>query len=257
MTRRDAIMHFMTKLLRGVPDEAVHRVFVRFGRGDYEGPAAEISVAGSGKVSVKSSYEYQDLVAASFLKFVPGEAVKLAGSILSLEPLDDSLRELGIAAPPFVKKRAMLLFESSISGDYARTQATSLYDQVGENAYVLCTLAGASGWSHKTKVQLPSPKKEESLEERLKFSSTQAPGGVAFLKELLSLLAPDFRDSLPASFSTLRLVNTYLIDDLVFPADREKLSSAELRQRTKRKGKLLRQLVVDGKEYHHEHLFSA
>jgi hypothetical protein len=250
-------MHFMTKLLGGISDEAVHRVFVRYGRGDYEGPAVEIAVSGAGKVGVKSTYEFQGLVAACFLKVVPVETVRMQGSILSLEPLDDVVKKLGIAASPFLKKRAMLLFESKISGDYTRAQATSLYDQVGETAHILCGLGGAPGWSHKTKEQLPSPKKDASLEERLKFSSTQAPGGTTFLRELLALSAPDFQDSLPSSFSSLRLVTTYLIEELVFPPDREKLSSAELRQRTKRKGKLHRQLVVDGKEYLREHPFTA
>jgi hypothetical protein len=250
-------MHFMTKLLRGISDEAVHRVFVRYGRGDYEGPAVEITVSGAGKVGVKSTYEYQDLVAACFVKLVPGEAVKMQGSILSLEPLDDAVRKLGVAASPFLKKRAMLLFESKISGDYTKAQATSLYDQVGETAYILCALGGVPGWSHKTKEQLPSPKKEASLEERLRFSSTQVPGAMTFLRELLPFLVPDFQDSLPTSFSSLRLATTYLIEALVFPPNREKLSSAELRQQTKRQGKLHRQLVVDGKEYLGEHPFTA
>ena len=250
-------MHFMTKLLRGISDEAVHRVFVRYGRGDYEGPAVEIAVSGAGKVGVKSSYEYQDLVAACFLKLVPVEPVKMQGSILSLEPLDDAVKKLGIAASPFLKKRAMLLFESKISGDYTRAQTTSLYDQVGEKAYILCALGGAPGWSHKTKEQLPSPKKEAALEERLRFSSTQVPGATTFLRELLLFLVPDFQDSLPTSFSSLRLVTTYLIEALVFPPNREKLSSAELRQRAKRQGKLHRQLVVDGKEYLREQPFTA
>jgi hypothetical protein len=250
-------MHFVTKLLRGMSDEAVHRVFVRYGRGDYEGPAVEISLSGAGKVGVKSTYEYQDLVAACFLKLVPVETVKMQGSILSFEPLDDAVKKLGIAASPFVKKRAMLLFESKISGDYTRAQAASLYDQVGETTYILCALGGAAGWSHKTKEQLPSPKKDASLEERLRFSSTQAPGGAAFLRELLSFLTPDFQDSVPTTFSVLRLVNTYLIEELVFPPDCEKLSSPELRQQSKRKGLLHRQLVVDGKEYLREHPFSA
>lgn len=250
-------MHFMTKLLRGMPDESVHRLFIRYGRGDYEGPAVEIAVTGTGKVAAKSTYEYQDLVGTCLLKLMPAETIKIAGSILSLEPLDDAVRNLGIAAAPFAKKRAMLVFESKIAGDYTRAQAIGLYEQIGENANILCTLSGAPGWSHKTKAQLPSPKKEESLEQRLKFSSTQAPGGLPFLKELLAVLAPDFQDSLPGSFSTLRLVNTYLIEDLVFPPDRERLSSAEVRQRTKRKGKLQRQLVIDGKEYLREHPFAA
>jgi hypothetical protein len=250
-------MHFMTKLIRGMPDEAVHRVFVRYGRGDYEGPAVVIAVACAGKVSVKSTYEYQDLVAVSFLKSTPAETVKMTGSVLSFEPLDEALKKLGIAAPPFTKKRAMLLFESKISGDYARTLATDLYDRVGENAYVLCALGGAPGWSHKTKAQLPSPKKEESLEKRIKFSSTQAPGGTTFLQDLLATLAPDFQDNLPTKFSNLRITNTYLIEDLVFPPNRNELSSPELRQQTKRKGKLHRQLVVDGKEYLREQPFTA
>jgi hypothetical protein len=214
-------------------------------------------MSGARKVAVKSTYEYQDLVATCFLRFIPAQTVKMVGSVLSYEPLDDAFRKLAITAPPFSKKRAMLLFESAISGSYTRAQAASLYDQLGETAYILCTLGGAPGWTHRTKAQLPSPKKVASLEERLKFSSTQAAAEPAFVKELLASLAPDFQDNMPASFSSLRIVNTYLIEELVFPPNRDRLSSAELRLQTKRKGRLNRQLVVDGKEYLREHPFAA
>ncbi len=250
-------MHHILKILRETTDEAVHRTFLRYGKGDYDGPAAEISVTKAGKVKVKSNYQFQDFFASVLLKVIPVENLTVSGLILGYEPLDDAVASIGINVAPFTRKKRTKLYQTSLSGTYARNHLISLFEQIGEIAFLFCTISAEGGWLHKAKTKLPSAQKEAPLKEQLKFSRTTTPAGTNFLEELLPLLVPDFKEYLPDTFSSLRLVNTYLIDDLVFPEDREQFSSAELRLKTKRKGRLHRTLIVDEKDYQREHSFIA
>lgn len=250
-------MHFLSKILRGISDEAVHRAFLRFGRGDYEGPAAEITVSRSGNVKVRSTYQYQDLIATTFLKVIPIDTISISGLILGYEPLDAALSKLGITAPPFTKKRAARLFQTKLSGTYTKNQILPLYDEIGETAYIFCNLNTSIGWKHKSKNKIPSARKEAPIADQLKFSNTSVPNGSAFLPRLLEEIVPDFSDDLPTAFASLLITNSYLINELEFPSNKEQLSSAEVRQQAKRKGTIIRTLRIDEKEYSHEHDFSA
>ncbi len=238
-------MHFLSKLLRGITDESVHRAFLRYGKGEYDGPMVAISLTKTGNVTVKSSYLVQDLLAHTFLQVVPTNEVVISGIILGYELLDAKMADLGFDVPPFTKKRAMLLYQSKISGTYSRESLLKLYEEIGENASIFCNLTGPTGWTHKSKDKIPSAQKEMTIDEQLKFGTTKAPSGTDFLKLVLSELLPDFSDNIPDAFSNLQLINKYLIQDLEFPKNRDQLSSTEIRQQTKRKGIIHRVLQID------------
>ncbi|MFX1564345.1 MAG: hypothetical protein ACFFDP_13660, partial [Promethearchaeota archaeon] len=144
-----------------------------------------------------------------------------------------------------------------LSGEYAKDQILPLYEEIGETAYIFCNLNTRIGWQHKSKTKIPSARKEVPIDDQLKFSNTRVPKEPTFLAKLLEDLVPDFEDDLPTSFSSLRIVNSYLIDELIFPPNKEKLSSAELRQQTKRKGTLIREVQIDEKEHRREHNFEV
>ena len=250
-------MHHILKILRGTTDEAVHRTFLRYGKGDYDGSAAKISITRAGKVRVKSNYQYQDFFASFLLKVVPDDFLTVSGIILGYEPLDDAVASTGITAAPFTRKKRTKLYQTSLSGNYEKNHLISLFEQIGGIAYLFCTLSADAGWLHKTKTKLPSAQKEPPLKEQLKFSRTNVPANTSFLTELMPLLVPDFEEVNFTTFSTLSLVNIYHINELVFPPDRAGLSSSEIRVKTKRKGILRRTLIIDDKELYREHSFIA
>lgn len=246
-------MHFLSKILRDTVDESVHRAFLRYGKGEYEGPVAEISIAKSGTVKVRSNHLYQDLIASVFVTHVPVDTVSVSGIVLGYEPLDEAIAALGIEADPFKKKPRTQLFQSKIAGVYPVKQVTSLYDDIGENALIFCSLSTDQAWSHKSKTKIPSAQKEMPIEEQLKFSTTKIPAGTTFVSELLLELTPDFLDDIRTDFSNLRIENTYEIQDLIFPPNRDQLTSKEIRVLTQRSGILHRTLSVDGKELTSKH----
>ena len=246
-------MHFLSKILKDTVDESVHRAFLRYGKGDYDGPAAEITIAKSGKIKVKSNHLYQDLIASVFVTNVPVDTISISGIVLGYTPLDEALAALGIEADPFKKKPRTQLFQSKIAGVYTVNQIASLYDDIGENALIFCNLSTDQAWTHKSKTKIPSAQKEPPIEEQLKFSTTNIPAGTDFIQSLLHELTPDFLDDISANFSTLRIENTYEIQDLIFPPNRDQLTSKEIRVLTQRSGILHRTLSIDGKEFTSKH----
>lgn len=246
-------MHFLSKILRGTIDESVHRAFLRYGKGEYTGPAAQVAITRAGKVKVRSTYLYQDLIASVFLKLVPIDTISISGIVLGYTELDEELSALGMDAEPFKKKPRTQLFQSKIRGEYSVKKATSLYDDIGENAYIFCNLTTNLAWMHKSKNKIPSAQKEAPIEERIKFSSTNIPAGTEFVTNLLQELTPDFLNDIPSKFTSLLIENTYQIQDLVFPPEKSKLTSKEIRLKTKRSGILHRKLIVDDSEFTRKH----
>lgn len=246
-------MHFITKILDDKVDQSVHRAFLRYGRGEYPGPAAEIAVTKVGKVKVRSTYMYQDLPASVMIETMPVEKVAVSGLLLGYEPLDEILASLGFDAAQSKKKPRTSFYQSKLSGECPIEQVSKLYGGIDEIAYIFCSLKTNIGWEHKAKTKIPSAQKEPPVSERLKFSNTNVPENTKFLKALLSQLLPDFIDDVPADFSKLQIMNTYEIQDLIFPSDMKQLASKEVRLKTKRSGILRRTLIVDDTEFTNKH----
>ncbi|MFW9933912.1 MAG: hypothetical protein ACFFDU_00090 [Candidatus Thorarchaeota archaeon] len=246
-------MHFITKILNDSVDQSVHRAFLRYGRGEYPGPAAEVTVTKAGAVKVRSSYMYQDLPASVMVETMPVETVAISGLILGYEPLDEVLANLGFDAAQSKKKPRTLLYQSKLTGKYPTEPVSKLYSGLDEIAYIFCSLKTNIGWEHKAKTKIPSAQKEPPVTERLKFSNTKVPEHMKFLQALLSQLLPDFIDDVPSGFSKLQIMNTYEIQDLIFPPNMKQLASKEVRSKTKRSGILRRTLIVDDTEFTNKH----
>jgi hypothetical protein len=246
-------MHFITKILKDIVDESVHRAFLRYGRGEYPGPAAEITKTKAGKVKVRTTYMYQDLPASILVTLVPAETISISGFLLGYEPLDDVLMDLGFKSEPSKKKPRTLLYQSKIDGEYPVKQIEPLYKEVGPNAYIFLNLTTDIGWRHKVKAKIPSAQKEPPTAERIKFATTQIPPATDFEQALLSELLPDFIDDISSDFSSLLIENTYEIQKLIFPPDMKQVSSKELRLKTQRSGILRRTLIIDGSEFIRKH----
>lgn len=246
-------MHFTTKILKDMVDDSVHRAFLRYGRGEYPGPAVEVTKSKAGKLKIRSTYMYQDLPASIMIAVVPAETISISGILLGFEPLDEVLVDLGFESEPSKKKPRTLLYQSKIGGKYSTKQVEALYNDVGANAYIFCNLLTDVGWSHKVKTKIPSAQKEPPIAERLKFATTQIPPATEFEQLFLSELVPDFIEEIPSDFSSLLIENNYEIQKLIFPPEMKEISSKELRLKTQRSGILHRSIVIDGSKFTRKH----
>lgn len=240
-------------MLQGKLDEVVHQAFLRYGKGEYSGPAAEISLTKTGNVKVRSTYLYQELVASVFLQEVPLETLAVSGVVLGSDQLDEELNALDIEPGPLRKVRQAKGYTSKIAGNYSKDQLISLYEQIGSTGYVLCNLTASKDWSHKAKTKIPDPRSTATIDEQMKFSTTRVPAKTNFTEILLEELVPDFQSEFPQNYAVVKIQNVFNIKGFIFPPDKDTLSSKELRLKTKRELEIRRSLFVDNAEFTRAH----
>lgn len=246
-------MRFPSQLLQGETDDRVHQAFLRYGKGEHDGPAAEITLTKTGKVKVQSTYLYQELVASVFLSLAPVETITISGVVIGSEKVDEDLMALGIEAGPLRKVRQAKGYTSKIAGDYSRKQISNLYEEIGATGYILCTLTAGKEWTHKAKTKIPDPRSTATVDAQMKFCTTRVPAKTTFTDQLAKELVPDFYTNIPQDFTQLKINNVFNIKGFIFPANRDELTSKELRLKTKRNMIIHRTLLVDDTELVKDH----
>ena len=246
-------MRFPSQLLHGETDERVHQAFLRYGKGEHDGPAVEITLTKTGKVKVRSTYLYQELVASVFLSVVPVETLAISGVVIGSETVDEDLTTLGIEPGALRKVRQAKGYTSKIAGDYSVKQISALYEEIGATGYILCSLTADKDWSHKAKTKIPDPRSTATVDEQMKFSTTRVPANTQFTDQLVKELLPDFYTDLPSDFTLLKINNKFNIRGFIFPPNKDELSSKELRLQTKRDMVIHRTVLVDDTELTKDH----
>jgi hypothetical protein len=246
-------MRFPSQLLQGESDDRVHQAFLRYGKGEHDGPAAEITLTKTGKVKVRSTYLYQELIASIFLSVVPVETLTISGVVIGSEKVDEDLTALGIEPGPLRKVRQAKGYTTKIAGDYSVKQINALYEEVGATGYILCSLTADKGWSHKAKTKIPDPRSSATVDEQMKFCTTRVPAKTMFTDQLVKELVPDFYTGLPSNFTLLKINNIFNIRGFIFPPNKDQLTSKELRLKTKRDLVIHRTLLVNETELTKDH----
>ena len=142
-------MNFIKKIFSGKADEAVHRQFVRFGRGEYR-KRALLSLWKTKIIKVKGSFEF----ANDFVLFAAGLGdINFNGSIWSKEPLE----ELSASGR---KKEGKWVYE--VKG-FSSSQVKNLAPRV----YCFLLNADSPGIKLRIKGKLPKPGKgEDKIDEK-------------------------------------------------------------------------------------------
>lgn len=224
---------FIKKLFEGEIDESVHKQFVRFGKGSYS-LRAIINVRKNDKIKVTTSFE----LANDLVGFVSNLAEKFSinGIILSKEPIQ------GLE----FKKKNILSCEIN-----KEIKAKDL-KELSAKAYATLLDCSAQGISLKMKKKLPRPKKSAELKVDDKFCMLELD------KKFWEKFHEDFLFDLPHEFKKARIEHTYIIEEIIIPKEIQNEKDFEkIRLMAKRKGKIIRKIVVDGKEIIKEKHFEA
>jgi len=162
--------------------------------------------------------------------------LKVSGIILSKE-------KLGLEN----ERKKSGLFEYSIEREIESKELKNIL----EKCYFALVDCEAPGISFKTKKKLPRPGKSGDAKVNDKFCTLDL--DMKFLAKLKNEFfwdAPDFKKA--------RMEHSYTISEIVIPKELEKEKNFEkIRQEAKRKGRLLRKTIADGKELSKEIGFEA
>ena len=205
----------MKNIIEGKEDENAHRQFVRFGKGNYRRTFL-ISVSQGKKIKVRASFELaNDLVA--FVR--ENKDVKFSGKVLMLDKVPGKVGR---------KKSGSFVYEISES---------SLEEF--ENPYFYLLDANSEDLVLKIKKKLPKPGKNVAKIDD-KFCSLDAE--VSYW----SKIKENFFWDLPDNFKKATIEHELVINEIVYPEGEE--DSAKIRELSKRKGKIIRKVTIDGDE---------
>ncbi len=275
--------HFLTKLIQNKPDPSVHRRFIKFSKGEFPngGPVLRVKTTKKKTLAINGSFEYEDLVGYYVASNLPNENFNVGGNIytqprVQLDWLQEDLEELSLDGGWEKGKRDLKkLFVRPMNLNLTPEKITRIYEKLAPTCFLLLTFNPEKGkeWTFKTGEKIPPLKKtfgkadpyagckpdkrvkckdadlcQKSgicISDRTKFFRVKT-GYLEEFTEFFELFLPDFPE-IHQSFNELLIVNQYTINGLVFPENKESLSSQELREKIKKAGFVERIVYVDGK----------
>lgn len=235
-------MNFIKKIFEGTSDPWVHKQFTRYGKGNYENKAIFELTKGKDSLKIKTSFEYVGELAYELAQSIQGKT-HVTGGVISTKDLSS---ELGI--PIADKKQFAGVKTFMIDTDLTKEQVRGLYDKFPQTL-ILLSFKTEEG-EIKSKVKSPTSAKPGK-------GSDQGPKPDFCTFTTINLdLAQDFAFDVKDNFKKLEGRHTFSITALSVPKEYE--NNIEMaRLHAKRKGKILRTLLIDGKEQKSERDFEA
>ena len=247
-------MHFITKIVTEQPDETLHKHFVKFGKGVFDGPI--ISIDNKRKnISLACTFGYEDLLLDTFVTFLQDAEYKVSGVILTHEDQSNHLSKFNI---PAMRYKAPL-FKVKVNTQLNSEQIKELVAPLIYNEYLFLTIKAVDKKikdSFKCKTTFPKPKEqEEGTLPKLDFAKTVIQNTETAIEWIVTRVVPEIqRDT---KFKKIIVQNKFIISELKLPADKEKYSATELRKKAIRVGKIIRKITIDGQEIEKEYAFEA
>lgn len=263
-------MHFIKELIdnpldpepiKNIPQ--VHRHFMRYSKGEFDGPAMIIKVAK--QITINGSFEYEDLCSWVAGKSMPNSINPfiVTGTLISGNDFENNLRNLGlnwsVKKSTGQTKNYKCVLKPADKASLTKDQLVKLTETLNSDCYILLNFKAGEpvAFTLTTAKNPPRPKTKGGTEEdeakeqaaRIKFTSLKMPFSEENLKLLISEVAPDFKDEISLKVKNIEVSNTYLIQELILPPKDQVKDSSQYRTLTLRKGVLTRKIVIDGKTF--------
>lgn len=223
-------MNFIKKILNGEIDESVHRQFIRFGKGKYP-KRFPISLWKTKKIKVRAGFEFvNDLV---LLCSKLGNA-KVSGMTLSKTNLSELMSQNNIEGDSEAKKGG-LYFKNNIPDQELKKEQLRELEKASYST--LLDIEG-EGFKLKIKKKLPKPgKSEKKIDD--KFCQFEAEN------KFYSLIKEELFWDMPEA-KKIEISYTVMVQEIVMPKGEK--DYAKIRDLSKRKGKMIRKVNIDGQE---------
>lgn len=232
-------MNFVKKVVEGEVDESIHNQFIRFGKGEYAGRFL-LTLRKGKKIKIKSSFEF----ANDFVLLCSGfGACEVSGIVLSKKDISEIMSVNKIEGHSETKKGGLYYLNNiekqKLQGEQLRVLEKESYSS-------LLDLEG-DDFKLKVKKKLPKPGKSEGKIDD-GFCQLEAD------EKYYSKIKNDFFWDAPEA-KKIQATHKVIVNEIVMPAGEK--DYAKIRELSKRKGKLIRKLNVEGKEIIKEFDFEA
>jgi len=234
-------------------DEFTHLIFSRYGRGTFPGPALQLKIQ-KNKITINASFFYEDFTGAFLAHFLPNnKQFKLTGNIFSYRDLSSELSDI---IPSVSMKKSKNLYKATLQLELPSGKIKRLYSLLGGKCYILVSIKPLRGTLPKLQTKKSIPKlTDQIIELKTDFCKAILPNNEETLEVFIEEVLPDFREEIKISFKNLDLKNQIVVTDIILPENWRSMPSREVRLKSKRKGKIVRTLMVDGETLKSEHDF--
>ena len=230
---------FIKKIFDGKVDESVHLQFQKFSRGEFKDKAMIKAKNSKGKYTIYTTYEYANELVRACGELLGSDKTKVTGVIVTADDLTGKL--------DFKEKKQFMgvkryIMDNEISGD----EIVSLCDKLPLAFFGLSFKVGDT----ELKIKAKSPKSAKPSSKggpkpKINFCKLKTTN-----KSLVNGLI--FND---LDFKEVGIVHVFVIEDII--VDSSIQDPKEMREKAKRKGKIIRKLVIDEKEKTVEKIFEA
>lgn len=234
-------MNFIKKIFENKIDDYVHLQFSRFGKGIFENKALlEINVS-SKNVKIKTSAEFTNELVELLANTIK-EHTKVKGMIFSTKDLgeesDIKFKEI---------KNAMGVKKHFVDQELTKEQILNLIKKFPKASLSLSFETDYGKLKIKEKAPRAAKPGKKGNAPKADYCTF-----VTSNKEILN----DYSFDVNIPYKKLFIMHTYEIEELVIPEE-YKNSFSLARIHAKRKGKLIRKILVDGKQIEKNILFEA
>jgi len=232
-------MNFIKKIDEKRIDESVHSKFIRFGKGEYHGRFV-MNFWKTKNIKIKSSFEFANdfiLICSDF-----GNCW-ISGVVLSKQDISKIMLKNNIKGNSETKKGG-LYYENNIPLQEIKKE--QLQELEKASYFTLLDVEG-NGFKLKIKKKLPKPGKDEAKTDD-KFCQLEAD------EKYYPKIKEDFLWDLPES-KKIQLKHSIFVKEIIMPEGEKDF--AKIRELAKRKGKIIRNAYIDGKEISVEYEFEA
>jgi len=231
-------MNFIKKIVDGDVDEKVHLQFQRFSKGEFRNRALIQAKQSKGKFSISTSAEFANELVRNLAEKLGDGKTSVEGAIVSTSDLTGEIDFKEIKQFQGVKR---YLIEKEMSGN----EIIDLLDRFPKTFFGLTFNVGDS----QLKIKPKSPKSgkpgkgdDAPKADFCKLKTTNTNLGKSFVFE-------------KPNFSKAQINHTYFIEKIVMPEGEKDF--AKIREMAKRKGKIVRNAIIDEKEMNQEIEFEA
>ena len=231
-------MNFIKKVFDKNIDERVHLQFQKFSRGEFGDKALIKAKKSKEKYTITTTAEFANEMVRAVAEKLGDRTTPIKGAIVSTSDLTGQLDFED-------KKQAMGVKKYIIDREMTGNEIIKLFDRFPKAFFALTFEAG----ENKLKIKPKAPKSAKSKNKGkktkpdfCKLVTTDSELGKSFVFE-----KPDFKEA--------EITHTFFINELILPEGEKDFS--KIREMAKRKGKIIREAVIDGQEVVNEKEFVA
>lgn len=254
---------WISKIIKGTSDEFVHAKLMKYGIGSHPGPRAKITFS-KPTIKFKADLDQEQSFLEAYMLGAPSGQHKVTGMIITYTDRTNDFAKLTMPLSWSKSKgKGTPIFKAKVNESAPLDDIKALFNMNDPTTFYFLSINprdGTKPWKVATKTSFPKggpAEEDEDTESKDPVFATGALGNTTDMYEfIIDTYLPDVRDKVGPKTKDVWIKNNFEILDIK-PPDDPKLSFSEKRRLAKKKGKLIREVIIDGESHIMEYNFVA